>query len=296
MRRLLGLIYILIPVLAWGMSFVSTEFLLRSMGPMMIVAIRFCLGTLVLFAILKCKKGPARLKKEHIPYFFLAGGIGITAYFYFENIGILNIGATDSVLMISTIPVVTMITDTLFYKSRFGFWNIVSVIGSCLGVALIVLNGGNSLETAASGIGYIYMFLAIVSWVVYIMSTKRLIGEYSMVDVTFYQFLFSIPFFLLFLPFEQTNWQSVGADEILNLAFLSIMASILGFYFYNKAMDYIGATTSAIFLNFMPIITMVFGYFYLNSNVTVLQLIGSLVIIVSATLSVIFTEKTQSVS
>lgn len=294
MRKFLGLIYILIPVLAWGMSFVSTEFLLRSMGPMMIVAIRFCLGTLALFAILKCKKGPERLKKEHIPYFLLAGGIGITAYFYFENIGILNIGATDSVLMISTIPVVTMITDKWFYKSRFGLWNIVSVIGSCLGVALIVLNGSGNPETAASGIGYLYMFLAIVSWVVYIMSTKRLIGAYSMVDITFYQFLFSIPFFLLFLPFEHTDWGSVGTDEILNLAFLSIMASILGFYFYNKAMDYIGATTSAIFLNFMPIITMIFGYLYLNTDVTLLQLIGSLVIIVSATLSVLFTEKTQS--
>lgn len=295
MRLILGLIYILIPVLAWGMSFVSTEFLLKSMGPMMIVAIRFCLGTLALYLILKCRKGPEKLKKEHIPYFLLAGGIGITAYFYFENIGILHIGATDSVLMISTIPVVTMITDKLFYKSKFGIWNILSVLGSCIGVVLIVLNGSRDSAGGTNWSGYVYMLLAIVSWVVYIMSTKRLIGQYSMVNITFYQFLFSIPFFLLFLPFEHTSWEIVGLQEVLNLAFLSIMASILGFYYYNKAMDYIGATSSAVFLNFMPIITMVFGYIYLDKRVTSLQLIGSLIIIVSATLSVVFSEKTSSV-
>lgn len=294
MRLLLGCIYILIPVLVWGMSFVSTEFLLRSMGPMMIVAIRFCLGTLALFLILKFSKSLERLKKEHIPYFLLAGGIGITAYFYFENIGILNIGATDSVLMISTIPVVTMITDILFYRSKFGLWNVISVLGSCIGVVLVVMNGGGESGGSTNWTGYVFMFLAIISWVVYIMSTKRLIGQYSMVNITFYQFLFSIPFFLLFLPFEHTDWGMVGFQEVLNLIFLSIMASILGFYYYNKAMDYIGATSSAVFLNFMPIITMIFGYFYLHRSVTAFQLIGCLIIIVSATLSVVFTEKAKS--
>lgn len=291
MRIIIGFIYILIPVLAWGMSFVSTEFLLQTMGPMMIVAIRFCLGTFVLFTVLKCKQAFEPLKKEHIPYFLLAGGIGITAYFYFENIGILKIGATDSVLMISTIPVVTMMTDRFFYKSRFGLMNILSVSGSFVGVVFVVLNGGGTISGASDRLGYVFIFLAVVSWVIYIMSTKKLIGQYSLLSITFYQFLFSIPFFLLFLPFETTQWQAVGLPQVLNLLFLSVVASILGFYYYNKAMDYIGATSSSVFLNFMPIITMVFGFFYLNTEVTVLQIIGSAIIIVSATISVVFSER-----
>lgn len=290
-KIILGLIYIMIPVLAWGISFVSTEYLLRTMGPMMIVAIRFCLGTLALFLLLRFKGGPAKLRREHIPYFLAAGGIGITVYFYFENIGILGIGATDSVLIISTIPVVTMITDKLIYKSTFGIWSVLSVIGSTVGVALIVQSGARGGEGASNPWGYLFMFFAILSWVVYIMSTKKLIGRYSLIDITFYQFLFSIPFFPIFLPFEKSAWHLVGSAEIVHLAFLSIVASILGFLYYNKAMDYIGATSSAVFLNFMPVITMLFGYFYLGATVTLTQIIGSVIIIVSATASVLFSEK-----
>lgn len=283
----------MIPVLAWGMSFVSTEFLLKTMGPMMIITIRFCIGTAVLFAILKTKGGPTKLQKEHIPYFLAAGGIGIAVYFYFENVGILNIGANDSVLIISTIPVVTMLTDRLFYKSRLGVFSILSVVGSCVGVALIVFNGSQASSAASDPIGYLFMFFAIVSWVVYILATKKLIGKYSMVEITFYQFLFSLLFFPPFLLFETTKWELIGMHEVLHLTFLSIVASILGFFYYNKAMDYIGATSSAVFLNFMPVITMLFGYFYMGIVVSPIQLAGSVIIIVSATVSVIFSEKVQ---
>ncbi len=286
MRLLLGIIYILIPTLAWGVSFVSTEFLLRTMGPMIIVAIRFCIGTAALLALLKLKKGPAKLKREHIPYFLLAGGIGIVAYFYFENIGILNIGANDSVLMVATMPIITMLVDSFIYKNKLGIWNVVSVAASFAGVALIVF-GGSSSSGGANPVGYVYMLLAIVSWVVYIMSTKKLIGNYPYLDLTFYQFLFSLPFFVFFLPFEHTSWQLVGFEQWAHIIFLSVMASVLGFYFYNKAMDYIGATSSTVFLNFMPIITLIFGYFYLGSAVSPFQIIGCIIIIISATVSVL---------
>lgn len=281
-----GVLMVLLPVIFWGMSFVSTEYLLHTMGAMMIVGIRFLIGTILLFAVLKAKGGIHKPKKEHIPLFLLAGGIGIVAYFYFENVGILHIGANASVMMIGTLPVITMIFDSIVSKTKFSFLHFCVVALSSVGVALIVLSSLKQGESAGSLLGYIFMAISILTWVVYSLSTKKLNQNYSHAEVTFYQFLFSLPFFVIFIPFETTNWEQIGMSQFLHIAFLSVLSSVLGFYLYNKAIDYIGVTEASVFLNFMPIVTMIYSFFYLGSTITWLQLGGCVLIILSATVAV----------
>lgn len=281
-----GVLVVLIPVILWGMSFVSTEFLLKTMGPMMIVGIRFLIGTCLLFGVLKCKGGIHKPKKEHIPLFLLAGGIGIVAYFYFENVGILHIGANASVMMIGTLPVITMIFDSLVSKTRFSFLHFCVVALSSVGVAMIVMSSLKSGESGTSLLGYLFMTISILTWVVYSLATKKLNQNYSHAEVTFYQFLFSLPFFVIFIPFETTNWAAIGTPQILHIAFLSVLSSVVGFYLYNKAIDYIGVTEASIFLNFMPIVTMIYSFLYLGSTITWLQIVGCGLIILSATFAV----------
>lgn len=281
-----GVLMVLFPVIFWGMSFVSTEYLLQTMGPMMIVGIRFLIGTSLLYAILKIRGGITRPKKEHIPLFLLAGGIGIVAYFYFENVGILHIGANASVMMIGTLPVITMVFDSLLSKERFSFLHFCVVGLSSIGVALIVLSSLNGAESKGSLLGYVYMAISILTWVVYSLATKKLNQNYTHAEVTFYQFLFSLPFFVVFIPFETTNWSLIGMSQILHIIFLSVLSSVMGFYLYNKAIDYIGVTEASIFLNFMPIVTMIYSFFYLGSAITWLQLLGCGLIILSATVAV----------
>lgn len=292
MKLLLGIFYIMIPVVVWGMSFGSTEVLLGSMGPMMIAALRFAVGTVALLGLIFLKKEKlAKVHWNHIPSFLLGGGIGISLYFYFENLGILELGATDSSLMIATLPAFTMIADIVIHKKRPSLLNTLAVITTVVGVGLIVADGGDAVFGSKPLKGYIFMLLAVIAWVIYMMITKRLLGKYSDLNMTFYLFLYSLPFFLPFLPFEKTDWSAFGYEQVSHLLFLAIGSSVLGFYYYNKALDYISALSSTIFLNFSPIVTIIYVYF--NSGVvpTNFQIIGCGVIIVAATLSVLSTAQ-----
>ncbi|MDO4800163.1 MAG: DMT family transporter [Bacillota bacterium] len=284
--RLKGAIYVMFPVITWGISFVSTEYLLRSMGAMTIAAIRFAIAALIMYGMLRSKGTIKRIERGDHKYFMIAGIIGITAYFYAENLGILYLGATTSALIISTLPVFTLVFDFLIFRRRVRWTDLLAVILSVVGVALVV---GVSYEEQSAGeatLGYLMMLVAVLTWVVYSVASKKIIRKYKPLELTFYQFLFSMPFFFPFIPFEQNQWQAVGLEQWVHLIFLSLFASVLGFYFYAKAMDKLGISESSVFLNFLPLVTMVSAAFYLGSPIRSMQIIGSVLIITAATLVV----------
>ena len=84
-KRTKGLISVMIPVIAWGISFVSTEYLLDDLGPMTIGAVRFLFATMLLFAMMKATGTSLKIDKKDNILFILAGGIGIGIYFYLDR-------------------------------------------------------------------------------------------------------------------------------------------------------------------------------------------------------------------
>ena len=286
-----GLISIMIPVITWGISFVSTEFLLEDLGSMTIGAVRFLFATFMMFIMMKWTKTSLKIdKKDHI-LFVLAGGVGIAIYFYFENTGIKYISASPSALIIAAIPMFTLIFEALIYKRKITGIDLVAIVVSIIGVMLIVDIKWSEFFKAEESIGYLMMLGAVLSWVVYSMASKPLFDKYSYLTIIFYQFLYSLPFFILAVPFETNHWSALGAEGIAHLVFLAIFASVLGFYFYAKAMDLLGITESSVFINFLPIVTMIFSYFYLGNTVTVKQFIGGVFVMLSVTVTSIHDQK-----
>lgn len=280
-----GLLAVMIPVVAWGISFVSTEVLLEKVGPMTIGAIRFVFATLLLFVVLKVLKMPTRVAKEDRKLFWLAGGVGIGLYFYFENTGILYISAAPSALIIAAIPMFTLIFEAVIYKRKIDKIDVFAILLSIVGVVFVMDIKPSDFEAGGSFIGYLAMFGAVIAWVIYSMASKPLFKKYSYMTIIYNQFLYSLPFFLVVVPFEKNHFSELTGSDVSHLVFLAIFASVIGFYFYAKAMDLLGVTESSLFINFLPMVTIVFGYFYMGSTISVEQGIGGGLILLSLTVT-----------
>lgn len=280
-----GLLAVMIPVIVWGISFVSTEVLLDKLGPMTIGAVRFVFATGVLWLVLKALKEPISVEKEDRKLFWLAGGVGIGLYFYFENTGILYISAAPSALIIAAIPMFTLIFEAVIYKRRMDLLDIFAILLSIVGVVLVMDIKPSDFKAGGSILGYLAMFGAVISWVIYSMASRPLFKKYSYLTIIFNQFLYSLPFFLVVVPFETNAWHALQMPDIIHLVFLSLLASVLGFYFYAKAMDLLGVTESSLFINFLPLVTIVFGYFYLGNTISWIQALGGGIIILSLTVT-----------
>ena len=277
----IGSISMFICAFIWGISFVSIKVVVSVIEPMTLGFLRFALASILLFVIVSIKKQNLKINREDYFLIFIAGSIGITAYFYFEIYGVRMTTASVASLIIATIPVISALAESFVYKTKIssGKWR--SLILSIFGVLLIVGFNYNELVTSGFLKGYLMMFAATFTAVAYSLSTKPLFKRYDYLTIVFYQTIIGAVFFIPFMIFEDNNWLMVNLTIILNIVFLGVFASAIGFYLYLVGLKHLGISNSAIFLNIIPIVSVIVSIIFLDEQITHLQFIGGLLVISS---------------
>lgn len=281
-NRQKGIIAMLVAVFVWGISFINIRVAMGVMGAMTLGGLRFMMATLILFIIMKMLKVDLKINKKDLPLFIIAAGIGITVYFYFENNGVKYTSASIASIIIGAIPVFSVIAEVLIYKKKMTKVLVGSVILSVIGVGMIVGLDLQDLENGGSIIGYLMMFGAVISWIIYSIANKPLFERYDQGVITFYQSLIGLLFFLPFMPFETNQWDKIFTMNIfLHVFFLAAFASALGFYLYLKGLDYLGISESSIYINLIPVVTVIISFFWLGETLSLMQLVGGGLVIAS---------------
>ena len=262
----------------WWLSFLSIKITVDVLPPMTLALTRFLIGSVVLSFIYMLKEKDKKLNKEDIPMLALSGFIGVSAYFYFENNGVKLISASSASMIIAVIPIFTLIAEIIVFKEKLTMKKIISVIISFLGVYLIV---GFISETSSvsSSKGNVFMFAAVIAWVAYTITTKPLYKKYSQIAIVYFQTLFGTLFLVPFVFFETTNWSLVNNTIILNVIYLGVFCSAIAYYLYIYAMDHLGVSTTSLFLNLLPVVTVIGSYFILGEKVNMYQIIGGALVI-----------------
>lgn len=281
-KRQKGIIAMLVAVLVWGISFINIRITMEVMGAMTLGGLRFIIASIILFIIMKVKKVDLKINKKDIPLFLIAAGIGITVYFYFENNGVKYTSASIASIIIGAIPVFSVIAETLIYKKHLTKPLVASVVLSVIGVGMIVGLDLQDLENGGSLIGYLMMFGAVFSWIVYSVANKPLFERYDQGVITFYQSAIGMVFFLPFMFFENNQWDKIFTTEImLHVVFLAVFASAIGFYLYLKGLDYLGISESSIYINLIPVVTVIVSFFWLGEVLKPMQMVGGALVIAS---------------
>lgn len=274
-NRQKGIIAMLVAVFVWGISFINIRVAMGVMGAMTLGGLRFFMATIILFVIMKALKVDLTIHKKDWPLFIVAAGIGITVYFYFENNGVKYTSASIASIIIGAIPVFSVIAETIIYKKKLTKVLISSVLLSVVGVGMIVGLDLQDLEHGGSIIGYLMMIGAVISWIIYSIANKPLFERYDQGVITFYQSLIGLIFFIPFMPFETNQWDKILTGEIfLHVFFLAAFASALGFYLYLKGLDYLGISESSIYINLIPVVTVIISYFWLGETLSLMQMVG----------------------
>jgi drug/metabolite transporter (DMT)-like permease len=203
-----------------------------------------------------------------------AGGLfGVSLYFLCENNGIALLTASESSLVIATIPVITMLVDRAVLKSAIARRSYVGAILSFAGVALIVAPslGGAS---ASSIEGFLFMGGAALCWVAYALVTKPLSGRYSGLSISFWQCFFGLLGCLPFAFAEAPTFEGLGPAVILNVLYLGLFCSAAGYLLYIAAMNNLGAGATSVFLNLVPVVSVVAAYLLLGERLGGMSLAG----------------------
>lgn len=267
-------------VSVWGTTFISTKLLINNgLTPAEIMFLRFAMAYLFLWAFTYKQVFARSLRDEFL--FLLSGMAGGSLYFMAENTALSYSLASNVSLIVCTAPLLTAILYYLTHrhekpKSRLAYGSVLAFSG----VVLVVYSGGFILKINL--LGDFLALMAALSWALYSLLSKGLISRYGSMFVTRKIFFYGILTILPFLWNEPVHFKLIKLLEpivLLNLLFLSLVASMLGYIAWNLATRHLGVVRVTTYIYFSPVITLISANLMLHERLTLPALVGACCIV-----------------
>lgn len=306
-----GLLLTGFTVFIWGITFISTKFLVNDFSALEILCVRFLLAYITLW-ILHPKAVRLPSKKSEI-LFCVAGLSGITVYQFLENAALTFSAASNVSVIVSLAPIFSAITAQIFLKEKhITFFFLAGFAVAILGVVFVSFNGAKTFHVNPKG-DALAMGSAL-SWSFYTVAVSEInrlpIHKLAAVRrIFFYALLWMLP--LVFLgAFTKAGTGSgiarvVFAADVnrmrfskplnwVNFLFLGVIASALCFAAWNTACEKLGTMRATLGIYLIPVVTIVFAFIFLGEKITLLGMLGAVLAIAGLAISGIKIKKIKN--
>ena len=270
--------------LVWAGSFIAVKVTVNEIPPIHLGFLRFLVATPIMIALIFLLKKDRRIpiRKEFLSLLVL-GLTGVTLLYLFQFIGIEYTTASTSSVLISTNVVFIVLLSTVFFKEVFTLKKTFGVILSFVGVAIVIF-AQSSNETISFNnqfiIGCVLVLLSAFCWALYSIVGKRLLARYDPFTVTTYAFVLGT---VMFLPFVYTDAinviQNVSFDGWMAVLYLAVFCSVFGYVAWYYVLSKVDAGKAAVFLNFIPLFTIMLSLLLINEVPNLVFLVGAGLII-----------------
>lgn len=262
----------------WGLSFIASKHALSSgFSPMMLALVRYVMASACLLPMTLMKEKRLRLRRADILPMALSGLMGITLYYFFEYQGISRTSTVNASLILAAIPILTMVVEAVVDRRRMRGPQIAGAVISVAGTAIIVLGG--SSEGAASLAGDLLILGASVVWVAYIFISRKLRDGYSSLSMNTWQALIALVTLIPMALADPCDLGAIPASGWLAAAVLAVICSALCYWLYGNALHEMSPLASAIFINLIPLTTLLGGVMLLGETLTWQAALGGAMII-----------------
>lgn len=276
---------LLLAAFFWGSSFPATKIVLQGFTPVAYVFFRF-VGASLIFGLLMLRRFRRLPKKVHMKLFLMAF-FQPTLYFLFESAGLQFTSASSASMIIAGIPGVVALLAGFFLKERLSLRQWAGVLLSIGGVILLAGFDDNPAYAGSSLLGNGLVILAALSASMYMIVARHLAANLAAVELTFYQVFYGMlllgPVFLFRVT--EVQWELISLPAIGALLFLIVGATLIAFLAYNFALTRIGASRAAVFLNGVPLASILVAWLVLDERLGLLQIAGGIIVVSGVTLT-----------
>ncbi len=298
-RKIFGYAIAAVSIFFWGITFICTKALLTEFSALEILFFRFLAAYLGLWII---RPKFEKIESRDNILFALAGLSGVVLYQFTENMAIHFTNASNVSVIVSICPLFTALIAQYFLKeNHLNLWFLLGFIIAILGVALVCFNGKMELELNPKG--DLLALFAAICWGFYSLFVS-LINKHNYDPICtarrvfFYAVIFMLPLMLLGYFVTKSGAEgdflaslSVNIDKAtnlqrfskpmnwVNLLFLGLIASGFCFSAWNKACEIVGTVKVSCGLYLIPVVTIIFAFFTLGEQITLLGAFGSVLTI-----------------
>ena len=290
-QKLLGYLYVIITMSAWGSVYVVSKFILGSVPPFTLLLLRYIVAAIVLYIIM-IKKGLSKVEPQDYKYIFFIGFVG-----YFIGVGAQFIGtqlSNDSMasLINSTNPIFIVLFAVPILKEKITTTKMISIIAALIGAYIII--GG--VQGSSILIGIVACIIAVSMWSLMSVVSKRATEKYNALTVTTYSIIVAICFTLPVSMYELFTIPDIKLLEpavILSVLYLGVVCTAIAFVLWSKSLSMMEAGICSLFYPVQPMVSVLLGWIFLKEKMNLSFFIGAVLIIAGVMFSIIGGNKKQ---
>lgn len=285
-NKVIATLLISLASIIWGVSFISKEILIVIIHPGSMLAVQMFGVSFILIVYNFLIKRKFSINRKDFLGLFCTGIVGLNLYNNFVNLGIRETNSSVVSVLLALIPIFCLFIDRLIYGISFTRLKFILILGSFIGVYMVIGSGG--MNTSGSSIGYIYTVLGVLAWVVFCFVSDKYYERYNTSEILMVQSLgaFSTTFFYLIL--YPIPLDVITADAIFHFSIIIVLNSCLSFAFYIISIRELGVTVTNVFNNIVPVVTLFVNIVFFNIDIGMISILGTVVIVISVILINIF--------
>lgn len=281
--------YFLLIILSaiWGSAFFAIKIGLESFSPITVASLRLSIASLFLLFFFYIQKKKIFFTARIIYLLIIIGIIGNFIPFFLISWAEQHIPSSTAGMLMAIGPIITLVMSHFLTKSdKFTIIKFISISIGFIGVLFIFSTNsfGNLVEY--NFIDLIAKFLVIIAAFGYMLSNIIAYEKLNQLDsfsittfATTFGAIFSIPFFLIDISFNNYNY-IFNYNSILAVIYLGIFPTAIAFQFRY----YITKTSGPVFLSYVayliPAFALIWGYILLSEKIGLNSLIGILLILI----------------
>ena len=263
----------------WGLNFAATKYAAAAISPLMLVAIRFTVGGLLLLLVLRLLEPKSKLARRDLLPMAALGCFGVATAQTGFTFGVSLSSAASTGLIFATAPVWGLLLGAALGLERPTWKGVLGVGFSIVGVALVVLDGltlGN-----ANFVGNLLVLVAAICVGAYAVLSMPLLERHTPLAVATYPILFGTPLLLL-ISFPQLlslQWGSVGAGPWAAVAFSAVFATAFTFAAWQRGISRIGANRVLVYQYLITVVGVTSGIVFFGETLGINKIAGGVVIL-----------------
>lgn len=274
-----GRVYLFLALanLFWAGNYVFGEMVTREISPISLTFFRWVFAFLPLIALAWLIERPNwRAALREWKLHLLQSALGLTGYTLFLYAALGYTGAVNAAVISAINPAVIALGAAIFLRERLNRVQVTGLIVAFVGVT-VVLTGGDLGQLVAQGfgVGDLLVIASVLAWTVYSLISRRLAT--TPITATAVQSVFAVVTMLPVIAFTGVSLPTSGAGA-LGLAYIVIFPSMAGYALWNIGASKVGPSRAGIFLNLLPVFTVVIAL-ALGATLELPALIGGAVVI-----------------
>ena len=217
--------------------------------------------------------------------------MAITGIFLFNGLVYLSLGyttSTNAALINGATPILTIMLAAAVGFDRLTGRRVAGALVSLVGIGWVVSRGSlDALASLSFNRGDLTMLVAAVAWAVYTVLVIRVTRVLPPLATTTITALLALPLLVLAGGYELAT-QDVGPITplvVAGLLYVGVVASVGAFLFWNIGIKGVGAARGSVFLNLIPVFTVVIAAPTLGELPSLAQIVGGLLVICGVTLA-----------